>query len=105
MDLRDVDAPFPENFCDSMDIQPMAMGFEDLWLILSQGVHLRLLAVTAAFRAARNLKKIFRSRFEIVRIRVSQWESPRSVAGSCECYWEAVTSRKHHVYRIYEKVV
>jgi hypothetical protein len=50
----------------------MAMGFEDLWLILSQGVHLRLLAVTAAFGAARNLKKIFRGRFETIGIRVSQ---------------------------------
>src|ERR1700756_4504846 len=105
MDFRDFDAPFPENFCDSMDIQPMAMGFEDLWFILSQSVHLRLLSVTAAFGAARNLQKVFGSGFEIIGIRVSQGESPCSVAGSCECYWEAVTSRKHHVYRMYEKIV
>ena len=58
MDFGDVDAAFSENFCDPVDIQPMAMGFEDLWLVLSQCVHLRLLAVTAAFRAARDLDQI-----------------------------------------------
>jgi hypothetical protein len=39
------------------------MGLEDLWLILSQGVHLRLLAVAPAFGAARDLPKIFGSGF------------------------------------------
>jgi hypothetical protein len=48
---------------------------QDLFLILSQCVDLGLLAITAAFRAARDLKKIFGSGFEMVRI--SQCESPR----------------------------
>jgi hypothetical protein len=56
-----------------VDVQATAMGFEDLSLILSQGVHLRLLAMTAAFRATRNLQEIFGSGFAIVRIRTSQW--------------------------------
>ena len=72
MDFGNVDAAVPENFCDPVDVQPMAMRFEDLWLISSQGVHLRLFAVTAAFGAAGNLQKVFRSRFEIIRIRISQ---------------------------------
>ena len=76
MNFGDVDAPFPENLCDPMNVEPMAMGFEDLWLVLSQGVHLGLLAVTAAFGAAGNLKKILSSRFEIIGIRIRQGEAP-----------------------------
>jgi hypothetical protein len=45
---------------------------QDLFLVLSQRVDLGLLAVTAAFGAARNLKKVFGSGFEIIGIRVSQ---------------------------------
>jgi hypothetical protein len=48
---------------------------QDLFLILSQCVDLGLLSITAAFRSARDLKKILGSGFEIVRI--SQCESPR----------------------------
>jgi hypothetical protein len=48
--------------------------FQDLFFVLSQGVDLGLLAVTA-FRSARDLKKILGSGFEIVRI--SQCESAR----------------------------
>jgi len=73
MDFGDVDAAFPENFCDPVDIEPMAVSLEDLWLILSQSIHLRLLAVTAAFRAARDLQEVFSCGFEIIRIRVRQW--------------------------------
>ena len=55
MDFGDVDAAFPENFCDPVDVEPVAMGFENLGFILSQSVHLRLLARTVAFGAAGNL--------------------------------------------------
>ena len=54
MDFGDVDAAFPENLCDPVRVQPMAMRFDDLWLVLSQGVHLRLPAVTAAFGVSRD---------------------------------------------------
>jgi hypothetical protein len=50
---------------------------QNLFLIFSQGVDLGLLAIAAAFRAARDLKKILGSGFEIIRIRISQCESPR----------------------------
>jgi len=55
------------------------MSFQDLFLILSQGVDLGLLSITAAFRAARDFKKIFGSGFEMIRI--SQCEPPRSFSG------------------------
>jgi hypothetical protein len=42
--------------------------FQDLFFILSQGVDLGLLTITAAFRAARDLKKILGSGFEMIRI-------------------------------------
>jgi hypothetical protein len=71
----DVNAPFPENLRDPMDAEPAAMRLQDLFLILSQCVDLGLLAVAAAFRSARDLKKILGSGFEM--IRVSQCESPR----------------------------
>jgi hypothetical protein len=48
---------------------------QDLFPILSQCVDLGLLAITAAFRAAGDLKEIFGSGFEMIRI--SQCESPR----------------------------
>jgi hypothetical protein len=48
---------------------------QDLFLLLSQGVDLGLPAITAAFRAAGDLKKILGSGFEMIRI--SQRESPR----------------------------
>jgi hypothetical protein len=70
----DVNTPFPENLCDSVDAQPAAVSFQDLFLILSQGVDLRPLSITAALRAARDLKKILGSGFEMIRI--SQCESP-----------------------------
>jgi hypothetical protein len=73
MDFGDVDAAFPENFCDPVDVKAAAMGLDDLSLIFSQGVNLRLFAVTPAFGAARDLQEIFGSGFEIIRIRVSQW--------------------------------
>jgi hypothetical protein len=52
-----------------------AARFQDLFLILSQGVDLGLLAITAAFRAARDLKKILGSGFGMIRI--SQCELAR----------------------------
>jgi hypothetical protein len=55
----------------------LAVRLQDLFLILSQGVDLGLFAVTAAFRIARDLKKIGSSGFEMIRIRISQCESPR----------------------------
>ena len=73
MDFRDVDVAFPENFRDPVDVEAASVGFENLSLLFSQGVHVRLFAVTAAFRAARDLQEIFGSGFEIVRFRVSQW--------------------------------
>jgi hypothetical protein len=75
MGNRDVNAPFPENLRDPVDAEPTAMCFEDLVLILSQSVDLGLLSITAAFRAARHLKKILGSRFQMIRI--SQGESAR----------------------------
>ena len=78
-----VNTPFPENLRDPMDAEPAAVRFQDLFLILSQCVDLGLLSITAAFRAARDLKKILGSGFEMIRI--SQCESPRSVCGACEC--------------------
>jgi hypothetical protein len=71
----DVNTPFPENLRDPMHAESAAVSFQDLFLILSQGVDLGLLPVTAAFRAARDLKKILGSGFEMIRI--SQCESPR----------------------------
>jgi hypothetical protein len=55
---RNVNTPFPENLRDPVDGEPAAVSLQDLFLILSQCVDLGLLAVTAAFRAARDLKKI-----------------------------------------------
>jgi hypothetical protein len=52
----------------------LAVRLEDLFLILSQCVDLGLLTITAAFRAAGDLKKILGSGFEMIRI--SQGESP-----------------------------
>ena len=72
-----VDTSFPENLRDPMDGEPATMCFEDLFLILSQSVDLGLLPITAAFGSACDLKKILGSGFEMVRIRVSQCESPR----------------------------
>ena len=71
----DVDIPFPENLRAPMDAETAAVRLQDLVLILSQCVDLGLLSITAAFRAARDLKKIFGSGFEMIRI--SQCESPR----------------------------
>jgi hypothetical protein len=51
----------------------LAVRLQDLFLILSQCVDLGLLSITAAFRAARDLKKILGSGFEMIRI--SQCES------------------------------
>jgi hypothetical protein len=55
----------------------LAVRLQDLFLILSQCVDLGLFPVAAAFSAARHLQKILRSGFEMIRIRVSQCESPR----------------------------
>ena len=54
MDFGDIAPQSPENLSDPVDVQPMAMGFENLGLILSQSVHLRLFAVAAPFGAARD---------------------------------------------------
>jgi hypothetical protein len=70
-----VNSPCPENLRDPMHTEPAAVGFQDLFLILSQGVDLGLLSITAAFRAARHLKEILGSGFEMIRI--SQCESAR----------------------------
>jgi hypothetical protein len=58
MGNRDVNAPFPENLRDPMDAETATMRFQDLVLVLPQSVDLGLLPITAAFGAARNLKKI-----------------------------------------------
>ena len=60
-----VNTPFPENLRDPVDAETAAMRLQDLFLILSQCVDLGLLSITAAFRAARDLKKILGSGFEI----------------------------------------
>ena len=73
MGNRDVNTAFPENLRDPVDTEATAMCFEDLVLILSQCVDLGLLSITAAFSAARDLKKILGSGFEMIRI--SQCES------------------------------
>ena len=70
-----VNPPFPENLRDPVDAEPATMGFQGFFLILPQCVDLGLLSVTAAFRVARDLKKILGSGFEMIRI--SQCESPR----------------------------
>ena len=56
-----VHAPFPENLRDPMDGEPATMSFQDFFLILSQCVDFGLLAITAAFSAARDLKEILGS--------------------------------------------
>jgi hypothetical protein len=58
-----------------MHAETATMRLQDLFLILSQRIDLGLLPVAAAFRAARDLKKILGSGFEMIRI--SQCESPR----------------------------
>ena len=73
----DVSAAFRENLRDPMDAQPATMRLQDLFLILSQCIDLGLLPITAAFRAAGDFEKILSSGFEMIRIRVSQCESPR----------------------------
>jgi hypothetical protein len=70
-----VNAPFPENLRDPMDGEAAAVRLQDLFLVLPQSVDLGLLSITAAFRAAGDLKKILGSGFEIIRI--SQGESAR----------------------------
>jgi hypothetical protein len=72
-----LNTPFPENLRDPMHAQATAVRLQDLFFILSQCVDLGLLSITAAFRAARDLKKILGCGFEM--IRVSQWESAHSV--------------------------
>jgi hypothetical protein len=64
---------FPENLRDPVDAETAAMRLQDLFLILSQSVDLGLLSITAAFRAARDLKKVLGSGFEMIGI--SQCES------------------------------
>jgi hypothetical protein len=56
-----IDTPFPENLRDPVDAEPATIGLQNLFFILSQRVDLGLLSITAAFRAARNLKKILGS--------------------------------------------
>jgi hypothetical protein len=73
----DVHAPFPENLRDPMHAEPAPVRFQDLFLVLPQCVDLGLLPVAPAFRAARDLKKILGSGFEMIRI--SQCESARVV--------------------------
>jgi hypothetical protein len=63
MGNRDVNTAFPENLRDPVHAQPATMRLQDLVLILSQCVDLGLLSITAAFRAARDLKKILGSGF------------------------------------------
>jgi hypothetical protein len=58
-----------------MHAETATVSLQDLFLVLSQRVDLGLLAVAAAFSAARHLKKILGSGFEMIRI--SQCESPR----------------------------
>jgi hypothetical protein len=52
---------------------PLRVRLQDLFLVHSQCVDLGLLAITAAFSAARDFQKIFGSGFEMIRI--SQGES------------------------------
>jgi hypothetical protein len=70
----DIHTPFPENLRDPVDAETATMRLQNLFLILSQCVDLGLLSITAAFRAARHLKKILGSGFEMIRI--SQCKSP-----------------------------
>jgi len=70
-----INTTLPENLRDPMDGEAATMGLQNLFLILSQRVDLGLLSITAAFGAARDLKKVLGSGFEV--IRVSQCESPR----------------------------
>ena len=73
MEHGNVNAAFPENLGDPMHTEPATVRLQDLFLILSQCVDLGLLAITAAFRSARDLKKILGSGFKMIRI--SQCES------------------------------
>jgi len=57
----------------------LAVRLQDLFLILPQSVDLGLLAVTAAFRASRDLKKILGSGFEMIRISQGESSSMRIV--------------------------
>jgi hypothetical protein len=75
MGYGNVNTALPENLRDPMDAETATMRLQDLFLILSQGVDLGLLTITAAFRAPRDLKEILGSGFEMIRI--SQCESPR----------------------------
>src|SRR5260370_40598309 len=74
-----INTPFPENLSDPVHGEAATMRLQDLFLVLSQCVDLGLLSITAAFRAARDLKKIFGSGFEMIRI--SQCKSPRVFSG------------------------
>jgi hypothetical protein len=69
-----VHTPFPENLRDPMHAETATVRLQDLFLILPQRVDLGLLSIASAFRAARDLKKILGSGFEMIRI--SQCESP-----------------------------
>ena len=68
MGHRDIHPAFPENLRDPVDAEPAAVRLQNLFLVLPQRIDLGLLAITAAFRAARDLKKILGSGFEMIRI-------------------------------------
>jgi hypothetical protein len=61
MGRGDIHTAFPENLRDPMHAQAPAVRLQDLSLILSQGVDLGLLSITAPFGSARDLKKILDS--------------------------------------------
>jgi len=70
MGHRVVNTPFPENLRDPVHAETATVRLQNLFLILSQGVDLGLLSITSTFRAARDLKKILGSGFEMIRSKV-----------------------------------
>jgi hypothetical protein len=89
----DVNTPLPENLRDPVDGETATMRLQDFFLILSQCIDLGLLSITAAFGAARDLKKILCSGFEMIRIRVSQCQSPRVFLG----LWRLEAASSHSI--------
>ncbi|MBV8481385.1 MAG: hypothetical protein JO077_00795 [Verrucomicrobia bacterium] len=72
-----INLPFPENLRDPVNADAAVVGFQDLVFAFSQRLDLGRFAEAAAFRAARDLDRISGSRFEKIRIGISQDESPR----------------------------
>jgi hypothetical protein len=75
----------------------LAVRLQDLFLILSQCVDLGLLSITAAFSAARDLKEILGSGFEMIRINTkAPWGQLGRLPASCShrsTHYIGLTSR------------